>query len=64
MLAPGHDMAVVYMNSQWLGKVPQDLDKIEQLKIPAWRKEGQLILREGDSLFIEAVATFRLHGLQ
>ena len=36
MLAPGHDMAVTYMNSQWLGKVPQDLDKIEQLKIPAW----------------------------
>lgn len=47
MLAPRHDMAVTYMNSQWLGEALQYLDKTKQLKIPAWREGGQLILREG-----------------
>lgn len=51
MLVPRHDMVVTYMNSQELEKAVPDLDKIGQLKIPAWREEGQLMLREEDSLF-------------
>lgn len=47
MLAPRQDMAVTYLNSQGKGGALYYLCKIKQLKIPAWREEGQLILREG-----------------
>lgn len=39
MLAPRHDMALTYMNSQGLREALLDLGRIKELKIPAWREE-------------------------